>query len=142
LQIAAPGRRTRRRSVGEALARRVLCALVMDARRVLLVVEDDALGELLDELLREAGHDVARVTELTTLERAAGRFDAVVVDLDTRTAAAPALVERARRAGGGAARLVAILPCGGLPGGGRPAGCDRTIEKPARLGAVLAAIAN
>jgi CheY-like chemotaxis protein len=105
---------------------------------VLLVIEDDALAELLDELLTEAGHRVARALDAAAL--APDRFDVVLVDLDVRARDALALVDEARRLAP-ATTMVALLPCGGLPAGERVP-CRLTIEKPARLSAVLSAVAG
>jgi DNA-binding response OmpR family regulator len=111
-------------------------------RRVLIVVEDESLAELLDELLREAGHYSARLDDaglpsLSSLPHA----DVILVDLDRHARDGVGLLARLRRAAP-ASTIVALLPCGGLPrgAGDEPIDCDVAVEKPARLRAVLAAI--
>ena len=108
-------------------------------RRVLLVVEDDSLAELLDELLREAGHHSARLDD--NLPSLPPNADVILVDLDRHARDGVALLTRLRRAAP-ASTIVALLPCGGLPSGAdsEPIDCDVAVEKPARLSAVLAAI--
>jgi CheY-like chemotaxis protein len=116
-------------------------AMEPDSRRVLLVVEDDALAELLDELLTDAGHDAARVVDGGDLEAAAAArpFDAIIVDLDVRARNGATLVERLRHCSP-ASTIVALLPCGGLPSGAGPVACHLAIEKPARVAALLSAV--
>ena len=108
-------------------------------RRVLLVVEDEALAELLDELLREAGHATARLTEADFPSLAA--TDVLLVDLDRHARDGIGLLARLRQAAP-ASTIVALLPCGGLPAPSPTAALDYdfAVEKPARFSAVLAAI--
>jgi DNA-binding NtrC family response regulator len=124
-----------------AMAMELTMATAMTpARRILLVLEDDTLTELLDETLRDAGHDITSVRDDGDVEALleARRFDVVIVDLDTRARNGAALVARLRR-GAPASTIVALLPCGGLPAAA-PAPYHFAVEKPARLGALLAAI--
>ncbi|HEX4461582.1 MAG TPA: hypothetical protein VIA18_26565, partial [Polyangia bacterium] len=116
-------------------------------RRVLVVVEDEALAELLDELLREAGHASARLAdaELRSLPAALlsslPAADVILVDLDRHARDGVGLLARLRIAAP-ASTIVALLPCGGLPAlaAGAPLDCDFAVEKPARFSALLAAI--
>ncbi len=110
-------------------------------RRVLLVIEEAALSDLLAEALVDAGHTVAQAADAADARRAADaeRFDAAVVDLDTRARDGAALVA-ALRAAHPPLTLIALLPCGGLQGDPRPAPYHVAVEKPARLGALLAAV--
>ena len=109
-------------------------------RRVLVVVEDESLAELLDELLREAGHDSARLDDAELPSLPAPTADVILVDLDRHARDGAALLARLRRAAP-ASPIIALLPCGGLPSSGAGAvDCDVALEKPARLSAVLTAI--
>jgi two-component system, NtrC family, nitrogen regulation response regulator GlnG len=110
-------------------------------RRVLLVVEDATLAELLVEALEDAGHAAAAADGLATVRAALDRatFDAAIVDLDTR-AREGAEVVRLVRERAPATTVIALLPCGGLPQAGRAVGYHVATEKPARLRALLAAI--
>jgi DNA-binding response OmpR family regulator len=105
----------------------------MDSRHVLVVVEDPQLGELLLDALTGAGHTGVLAESPVLTER----FDVAIVDLDTRARDGAAHVERLRRHAPATA-IVALLPCGGLP---HPAaGYHLALEKPMRLGALLAAV--
>jgi hypothetical protein len=99
---------------------------------VLVVVEDPQLAELLLEALADAGH-----TGVTGGDPAL--CDAAIVDFDTRARDGAATVELLRRCAP-ATTVVALLPCGGLPGRSIP--CDLSFEKPARLRSVLAALVS
>lgn len=116
-------------------------SMPIEPRRVLIIVEDETLGELLAETLRDAGHATLRLEEEQALEAElrARRFDSVVVDLDTRAHDGARLVARLRAAAP-ASTIVALLPCGGLLAGDAHPGYHVAIEKPARLGAVLSAV--
>ncbi len=108
---------------------------------VLLVIEDLALSDVLSEALVDAGHTVTQVEEAAAAERvvAGQRFDAAIVDLDTRARDGARLVAllRTRQP---ALTVIALLPCGGLPGGAEQPPYHLAIEKPARLAAVLSAV--
>jgi DNA-binding response OmpR family regulator len=110
-------------------------------RRVLVVVDDPAMAELLAEALGEAGHQVETVDGLLAARSAVDRaaFDAALVDLDTRARNGAEIVALIR-CQAPAATVIAFTPCGGL----RPndeAHYHLALEKPARLRAVLAAVA-
>jgi DNA-binding response OmpR family regulator len=111
------------------------------ARRVLLLLEDETMAELLDETVRGAGHETTCPRDDADVEALlrARPFDVVVVDLDTRAHDGAERVAQLRR-GAPTSTIVALLPCGGLPA--PVAGLAHTvaIEKPARLAALLAAI--
>jgi DNA-binding response OmpR family regulator len=113
-------------------------------RRVLLLMEDDAFAEMLRETLTEAGHsvEVDLRSDLPAM-LARGPFDAAVVDLDTRARDGGSLVDEIRERAP-ATTVIALLPCGGSRGAGEgaAAGCHVALEKPARLGALLAAVAG
>jgi CheY-like chemotaxis protein len=111
------------------------------SRRVLLVIEDETLAEVLGELLAAAGHEAAHARQGSDLEVALGQhpFDAILVDLDTRARDGGVLVERLRR-WSPTSTIVALLPCGGLPPGTLSVPYHLALEKPARVGAVLAAL--
>jgi DNA-binding NtrC family response regulator len=110
-------------------------------RRVLLVIEDRALSDVLCEALVEAGHTATQVEGAAAARGAlAGQqFDAAVVDLDTRARDGVNFIAhlRAERPG---LTVIALLPCGGLPTGANPPPYHLAIEKPARLAAVLSAV--
>jgi DNA-binding NtrC family response regulator len=113
----------------------------MDSRRVLVVIEDRALSDLLAEALVDAGHGAVQADDLAAaLEALATQpFDAAIVDLDTRARQGAHLIARLR-ADQPATTVIALLPCGGLPGAGEPPGYHLAIEKPARLAAILSAV--
>jgi DNA-binding NtrC family response regulator len=115
--------------------------LELPNRRVLIVVEDVALAELLFELLRDAGHEAALAEGQEGLGQALDReaFDAVIVDLDTRSRSGPELVE-AIRARAPATTVIALLPCGGLAPGHPKIPYHLAVEKPARLLTLLSAL--
>jgi DNA-binding NtrC family response regulator len=108
---------------------------------VLVVIEDRALSEILAEALVDAGHTVTQVEDVARAERvvAEARFDAAIVDLDTRARDGAALIAylRTRQP---ALTVIALLPCGGLRGAVGPPSYHLAIEKPARLAAVLSAV--
>jgi DNA-binding response OmpR family regulator len=111
------------------------------ARHVLLVIEDRALSDVVAEALVDGGHVVAQAddgAQAATL-LATQRFDAAIVDLDTRARDGVHLIARLR-AEHPASTVIALLPCGGLPSGNRAPGYHLGIEKPARLAAILAAV--
>jgi DNA-binding NtrC family response regulator len=110
-------------------------------REVLLVIEDDALSEVLCEALVGAGHVATPVEDAAAAEvaLAAQPFDAAIVDLDTRARDGLELIAHLR-AQHPRVTIIALLPCGGLRGGTALPGYHLAIEKPARLSAVLSAI--
>jgi DNA-binding response OmpR family regulator len=110
-------------------------------RRVLLVVEDATLADLLGEALADAGHSsrVADDEDAVAAALARGGYDAAIVDLDTRARNGIRLLARVR-AITPATTVIALLPCGGLPAGAGALPCHLAIEKPARLEVLLRAI--
>ncbi len=109
-------------------------------RRVLVVVDDATLAELLIEALADAGHSAAVVDGLAEARAALERrtFDAAIVDLDTRARDGAEVVSFIRQRSP-ATTVIALLPCGGMPPAPRVAYHVAT-EKPARLKALLSAI--
>ncbi len=109
-------------------------------RRVLLVVDDVTLAELLIEALEDAGHSSVVVDGIgearTALERQT--FDAAIVDLDTRARDGADVVSFIRERSP-STTVIALLPCGGMPSVPRVA-YHLATEKPARLAALLSAI--
>jgi CheY-like chemotaxis protein len=115
--------------------------LEIPPRRVLVVVEDHALAEVLVEALAEAGHVAEPLSSPERLRPllAARAFDAAIVDLDTRARNGGALVSAIRELAP-FTTVIALLPCGGLsPDGPRPA-YHIAVEKPARLRTLLSAL--
>jgi DNA-binding response OmpR family regulator len=111
-------------------------------RRVLLVIEDRALSDLLAEALVEAGHVVTQVEDAASAERIAAdhAFDAALVDLDTRARDGGRLIAHLRTSRP-TVTVIALLPCGGLnPSVPQAPMYHLAIEKPARLAAVLSAV--
>ncbi|HZS37488.1 MAG TPA: response regulator [Polyangia bacterium] len=110
-------------------------------RRVLLVVDDPTLAELLVEALEDAGHAPVVTDGLTTARAAFDRqpFDAAIVDLDTRARNGAEVVSFIREHSP-ATTVIALLPCGGMPGATRAIAYHMATEKPARLEALLSAI--
>src|SRR5437764_9396108 len=96
------------------VARGVLRRSAMRASRILVVVEDDALGELVGEALLEEGHAVVRADGRGRVEQALrdGEFDAAIVDLDTRGLGGAAVIALLRDRAP-STRVIALLPCGG-----------------------------
>jgi DNA-binding NtrC family response regulator len=114
---------------------------IASARQVLLVVEDAQLAELLRDALADAGHacEVAASAELRTALRER-RFDAAIVDLDSRARDGAELVGLLR-AEAPHTTVIALLPCGGLLPAQPRIAYHLAIEKPARLQTLLAALA-
>jgi DNA-binding NtrC family response regulator len=112
-----------------------------ESRRVLLIVEDASLSDLLAEALVDAGHKTLQVETAAAAEAAllAQPFDALIVDLDTRARDGVDLVSRARRTCP-SLTVIALLPCGGLLGATTTPAYHLAIEKPAKLAAVLSAV--
>jgi DNA-binding NtrC family response regulator len=110
-------------------------------RTVLLVIEDRALSDVLAEALVEAGHSAVQVEDVPSAQQAVEqqRFDAVIVDLDTRARDGGSLIVDLR-AHHPELTIIALLPCGGLPPSQRQPLYHLAIEKPARLSAVLSAV--
>lgn len=109
-------------------------------RHVVVIVEDPQLADLMLDALTEAGHygELATSESLPAL-LVGKRFDAAIVDLDTRARDGAATVELLRRCSP-ETTVVALLPCGGLT---RKDAIPYhlSLEKPARLQAVLSALA-
>lgn len=110
-------------------------------RRVLLVIEDRALSDLLTEALVEAGHLVTQVDDVAGAEGVVRDqpFDAALVDLDTRARDGGRLIAHFRTAHP-TLTVIALLPCGGLGPEAKAPLYHLAIEKPARLAAVLSAV--
>ncbi|MGZ3427219.1 MAG: hypothetical protein ACXVCV_11255 [Polyangia bacterium] len=108
---------------------------------MLLVVEDRALSDVLAEALVEAGHAATQADDATAAQSAVAgqRFDAAIVDLDTRAREGASLIARLR-VEQPTLTVIALLPCGGLPASMRQPLYHLAIEKPARLSAVLSAV--
>ena len=111
------------------------------ARAVLVVVEDRALSDVIAEALAEAGHIVEQADDAAAAESAvtALRFDAAIVDLDTRARQGASLVAHFR-ATQPQLTVIALLPCGGLPASAQPPVYHLALEKPARIAALLSAV--
>ncbi len=112
------------------------------SRSVLIVVDEPALGDLLAETLEEAGHRavIADSADGVTVAVAAARFDAAIVDLDRRARDGDELTALVRSLSP-ATTVIALLPCGARPGDLRDASFHLSLEKPARLQALLTALA-
>ena len=110
-------------------------------RAVLVVVEDRALSDVIAEALAEAGHTVEQADDAAGAQRAvtARRFDAAIVDLDTRARQGASLVAHLR-ATQPQLTVIALLPCGGLPAASHPPVYHLALEKPARIAALLSAV--
>ena len=110
-------------------------------RTVLLVIEDCGLSDVLAEALVGAGHVAVQVEDAREAANAvaAQPFDAAIVDLDTRARDGVHLIARLR-VEHPALTVIALLPCGGLPGRTPPPQYHLALEKPARLAAILSAV--
>jgi DNA-binding NtrC family response regulator len=110
-------------------------------RKVLLIIEDRALSDVLAEALVEAGHIATQVEDTASAQNAlvTKQFDAAIVDLDTRARDGVNLIAHLRTTNP-ALTVIALLPCGGLPGSAVQPPYHLAIEKPARLAAVLSAV--
>jgi DNA-binding response OmpR family regulator len=110
------------------------------ARRVILLVEEESLADLLRETLEEAGH-ACRIaaSENDQFLDDKSIFDAAIVDLDTRARRGRSILATLRQARP-ELFLIALLPCGGLDRSGAKIECDLALEKPARLARLLRAI--
>ena len=115
--------------------------VALTSKRVLLVVADPPLAELLAEALCDAGHVVrcADSTEVMAGEVDSAGFDAAIVDLDTWAREGCLVVERIRLQTP-ATLVIALLPCGGNAADYAALRHHLALEKPARLRAVLSAI--
>ncbi len=114
----------------------------MQAKRVLLVIEDVALGEMLADALGDSGHHASLLPEGADLGRAVGdeRFDAVIVDLDSRARDGERHIALVRSRSP-STTVIALLPCGGLPADRSPPPYHLALEQPARLKPLLLALA-
>ena len=110
-------------------------------RRVLVVVDDPAFADVIREALADAGHAVDVAEDEAALRGALGRarFDAAIVDLDTRPRNGVRLLLQIRAASP-ATTLIALLPCGGLAPGAGGVPYHLALEKPPRLSALLRAV--
>ncbi len=112
------------------------------AGRVLVFVEDGALAELLLDALADAGHGCDHASaqdQLLTLLNL-GIFDSAIIDLDSRTVEARRAIATLR-AHSPSTKIVLLLPCGGLPPHAEDIPHHLAIAKPARLQALLTALA-
>jgi DNA-binding NtrC family response regulator len=113
------------------------------SRSVLVVADDPGFCELLIDTLSEAGHraTIADNSGGLHLVLLRGRFDAAIVDLDNRAHDGPRSIALLRERAP-ATRVIVLAPFGGVPVAGavvlRP---DVAMEKPVRMGALLAAVA-
>jgi DNA-binding NtrC family response regulator len=114
----------------------------MRGNDVLVLVEDGALTELLLDALADAGYRGEVAAGPAEAETALGRtaFHAAIVDLDTRARQGAELVRLVRRTAPSTV-VIALLPCGGLPEAQSVPPYHVAIEKPARLGALISALA-
>ncbi|HEY7955603.1 MAG TPA: hypothetical protein VII38_09930 [Polyangia bacterium] len=112
-------------------------------RRVLVIVEDPGLADLLRDLLDDSGQDAYLVDGEPELRAALARapYHAAIVDLDTRARAGAGLIAVLRELAP-LTPVIALLPCGGLPPSEPAAAYHLAIEKPARLSALLTALAT
>jgi CheY-like chemotaxis protein len=111
------------------------------ARRILIVVEDATLAEILGEALSDAGHTCHLADGEAALAAALKLrvYDTAIVDVDTRARDGLRLLTQLQLDAPMTTRI-ALLPCGGAPfQEGSPA-YHFAVEKPARLEAVLRAI--
>ena len=108
---------------------------------MLLIIEDRALSDVLAEALVEAGHGTTQVDDAAAAQGALAteRFDAAIVDLDTRARDGVSVIAHLRTTNP-ALTVIALLPCGGLPASSQQPLYHLAIEKPARLAAVLSAV--
>ena len=109
---------------------------------VLVVVEDASLAELLVDALDDAGH-VGVVADGPAAIEAALRstgFHTAIVDLDTRSL--PAVeIARGLREKLPEVKLIVLLPCGGIAPPVDQVPYHLAVAKPARLQALLSAVA-
>lgn len=107
--------------------------------RVLVVVEDAGLAEVLADALDDAGHEHVVAEDAAAVEAAvaAAAFDRAIVDLDTRTLDGAAIARRLR-----GIEVILLLPCGGVAPSGDEVPHQLAVAKPARLQALLMQIAK
>jgi DNA-binding response OmpR family regulator len=110
--------------------------------RVLVVVDDASLAELLLDALGEAGHEalVAESHDAVVRLLTAGPFHTAIVDLDTRSRDTVDLVGYLRRCDADL-KVIVLLPCGGDAPSMAAVPYHLAIAKPARLQALLSAVA-
>jgi DNA-binding NtrC family response regulator len=109
----------------------------MGTSRVLVVVDDMPLAELLIEALEDAGHTA--VLAATDGLRDEDSFRAAIVDLDTRDRRAWQVARRLRERAP-SIKVIVLLPCGGLPPPADQVPHDLAFAKPVRLGSLLTAL--
>jgi DNA-binding response OmpR family regulator len=110
-------------------------------RRVLLVVEDVTLEEILADALTAAGHavELASPESIEGGEVSCTGLDVAIVDLDTRERGGASAVSHLQRIAPQVG-VIAIVPCGALRSDYVGFKCQFLLEKPARIHAVLAAV--
>lgn len=104
-------------------------------------MEDATLAEILSEALADAGHTTRLVEGEHGIAAAlaAARWDAAIVDLDTRARDGERLLVQVRALAPSTV-VIALLPCGGLAPGHGDVPYHLAIEKPARIRAILSAV--
>jgi DNA-binding response OmpR family regulator len=109
-------------------------------RRVLIVLDDALMAELLVEALVDGGHHAHVAADEAALAAAlaTGRYDAAIVDLDPHARDGWQPVAALQQTSP-APLVIALLPCGA--GDTSAPGCQVALEKPARLAALLHAVA-
>lgn len=110
-------------------------------RRILVVVDEPAFADVIGEALTEAGHTVEVADDEPAVRAALARtrFDAAIVDLDTRARNGLQLFLRIQALAPATLRI-ALLPCGGLPPGAAGVPFHLALEKPPRLAALVRAV--
>ncbi len=110
-------------------------------RCVLLVVEDASLAELLAEAILEAGHIVQLALPGEVLDGGTrcDLFQAAIVDLDTWDRQGMRVIEHLRHHAP-TMTVIALLPCGARASDFVGAHYHLSLEKPARMHAVLSAV--
>lgn len=112
----------------------------LPALLVVVVADDPALTELLVEAIVERGHVAHAVSDAAHVAGLLRVFacDAVVIDVDILRRERPSIVDTVRTLAP-KARLIALLPCGGLPAM-EWLDSDFKLEKPHLLRQLVAAL--
>ncbi len=113
------------------------------SRQVLVVVEGRAFGDVLRDALTDAGHrgEILAEREDLRLVLRRKRYHVTIVDVDTRARNGSELIAAIREVSPGT-MVIALLPCGGLPSNYPRLAYDLALEKPAKLHAILSAVAG